>query len=193
MCHIWSRSVQRFGIFPTFLNLWPPNPLPNAPWGLEPVNLFSLCPFPDESAYRCRIWSRSVQRFGIFTRTFLNLRPLNPLPNAPWGLEPVNLFSLCPFPDESAYVCRIWSRSVQLFGIFPTFLNLWPPNPLQMPLDVSRGYLLLTYIHSEMNLHTYAKFGPDRSSGLESFLDLWFVLPQKPPKMPPGLSWGKFF
>ena len=47
-----------------------------------------------------------------------------------------------------------------------------PLMSIQMPLDVSRGYFFLTYIHSEMNLHTYAKFGPDRSSGLESFLDL---------------------
>ena len=32
--------------------------------------------------------------------------------------------------DGYAYVCQIYSQSVQLFGIFPTFLNLWHPNTL---------------------------------------------------------------
>ena len=36
----------------------------------------------------------------------------------------VIFFNLHPFPDESAYVCQIGSRSVRLFGNFPTFLNL---------------------------------------------------------------------
>ena len=39
-------------------------------------------------------------------------------------------FSSCPFPYEYAYVCQIWSRSVQMFGIFPTYVYVCPPNPL---------------------------------------------------------------
>ena len=35
-----------FDIFPWLLNLWPPNPPPN----VEGQIVFSLCPFPDESA-----------------------------------------------------------------------------------------------------------------------------------------------
>ena len=85
-------------------------------------------------------------------------------------------------------MCQIWSRSVQRFGIFPTFLNLWPPNPLQMPLDVSRGYFFLTYIHSQMNLHMCAKFGPDRSSCLGSILNFWICDPLTPSQMPLGVS-----
>ena len=54
------------------------------------------------------------------------------------------MFSSCPFPDEYSYVCQILSRSVQLFGIFPTFLNLRPPDLLQMPLG-ARGVNFLAY------------------------------------------------
>ena len=109
-----------------------------------------------------------------------------PSPPCPVGSWVVNC--LCPFPDESAYMCQIWSRSVQRFGIFPTFLNLWPPNPLQMPLDVSRGYFFLTYIHSQMNLHMCAKFGPDRSSCLGSILHFLICDPLTPSQMPLGVS-----
>ena len=41
-------------------------------------------------------------------------------PNIPLGLDRLILFSLCPFPDESAYVCQIWSRSVQWFSTGPS-------------------------------------------------------------------------
>ena len=51
--------------------------------------------------------------------------PLTPCPSGTKGL----IFSSCPFPDESVYVCQIWSRSVQWFGSFLRFMNLWPPNP----------------------------------------------------------------
>ena len=60
---MWSRSVQLFGIFPTFLYVWPHNPL-QIPSGFEKLILFSRCPFPDEPAYVCQIWSRSVQWFA---------------------------------------------------------------------------------------------------------------------------------
>ena len=45
------------------------------------------------------------------------------------GARWVNYVSLFPFPDESVYVCQVWSRSVQGFGSFPRFINLLPPIP----------------------------------------------------------------
>ena len=42
---------------------WPPNPLQKT-LGARYVNLFSRCPFPDESACVCQIWSRLVQWFA---------------------------------------------------------------------------------------------------------------------------------
>ena len=52
-----------FGIFPTFVNVWRPKPL-QIPPGARHVKRFSRCPFPDESAYVCQIWSRLVQWFA---------------------------------------------------------------------------------------------------------------------------------
>ena len=142
-----------------------PYPFPNAPWGLEPINLFSLCPFPDESAYVCRIWSRSVQLFGIFP-TFLNFWPPT---NAPWCLEGLLFFNLHQFRDESAYVCQIWSRSVQWFGIFPRFVTFLPHKPPKMPPGLSWGQFFLGRNHSQIYPHMRAKFGHDRSSRLAAY------------------------
>ena len=75
------------------------------------------------------------------------------------------MFSSCPFPDEYAYVCQIWSRSVQLFGIFAILLYVWPLTPSKYPLGIQR-LILLADVHSQMNLHMCVKFGPDRSSAL---------------------------
>ncbi len=61
--------------------------------------------------------------------TFWICDPLKPPPNAPWDIEGRIVFSLCPFPDESADVYQIWYQSVQLFDSFPRLLNLWPPKP----------------------------------------------------------------
>ena len=94
--------------------------------------------------------------------------PLTPMPLVYKGL----MFSSCPFPDEYAYVSQICSRSVQLFGFFATFWNVWPPDPLQMPLG-ALWVNCLAYVHSMVNMYTCAKFlYPDRSSGLTVFPDL---------------------
>ena len=59
------------------------------------------------------------------------------------GLEGLFVFSLCPFPCESADVYQIWCQSVQPFGrleIFQTFEFFTPkPPPPPMPPGVSRG------------------------------------------------------
>ena len=78
-----------------------------------------------------------------------------------------------------AYVSQICSRSVQLFGFIPTFWHLWPPDPLQIPLG-ARGFNVLAYAHSLVNLYTCAKFDPDRSSGLEAIPDLLIDDPLTP-------------
>ena len=88
-------------------------------------------------------------------------------------------------------VCQIWSRSVQLFGIYPTFLNVWPLTPSQMPLGVSSPLICLAYVHSQMNLHTCAEFGSDRSSCLPYFLHFWIcdpLIPYKCPLMSRGVT-----
>ena len=110
----------------------------------------------------------------------------------PWGIVVRNVFSLCPFPDESTEVYQIWCQSVQPFDSFPRLFNLWPPNPPpNMPPGVLRGDLYLAYAHSQMNLQTRTKVGANRSSRLTAYPDLWMFNPLKPPSAPLCLS-GQF-
>ena len=107
---------------------------------------------------------QSVQPFDSFPR-LLNLWPPYP-PNVPWGIEGRLVFSLCPFPDESADVNQGWCQ----LDWFPRLLNCRrPKSPL-----VYLGAICLVYIHSHMNLHLCAKFGANRPSHLVAFHE--FVL-----------------
>ena len=126
----WCQSVQPFDSFSRLLNLWPPKTPPNAPWDIEGRIVFSLCPFPDESADVYQIWCQSIQLCVSFSR-LLNWWPLK----TPWGIEGRIVFSLCQFPDESADFNQIWCQSVQPFDSFPKHLNLWSPRtPPELPL-----------------------------------------------------------
>ena len=51
--------------------------------------------------------------------------PLTPSPprNARWGIDGRLVFSLCPFPDESADVNQSWCQSVQPFDSFCILLT----------------------------------------------------------------------
>ena len=79
--------------------------------------------------------------------------PLTPSPN----VEGRIVFSLCPFPDESADVYQMWCQSVQPFASFPRLLNVWPPKPPppDMPPWVLKGDLYLAYENSQMNPQTW--------------------------------------
>ena len=55
----------------------------------------------------------------IFSTCLLYVWPPNPL-QIPRGAREVNFFSRFPFPDQSAYVCQIWPRSVQWFATGPS-------------------------------------------------------------------------
>ena len=116
--------------------------------------------------------------------------PTPPLPNAPRGLE--RLISLASYvhshADGSAYVCQICSWSVQLFGIFPTFFNVWPPIPLQMPLGV-RGVNLLAYVHSQ-NESAYVCLIWFQSDQLFGIIPIFFNLWPPNPPMPLRVSRG---
>ena len=143
-----------------------PNPHQIPLWARE-INVFTRYLFPDEFAYVCQIWSRSVQWFGSVLIS-MNWWPPNP------HARRVSMGYFC-LPHlhfqmnmhRPVYVCKSWSRSVQLFGIFPTFLNLWPPWPPPNASWGSRGKFCLAIVHSRMHMHTCVKFGPDRSSGLQ--------------------------
>ena len=119
--------------FPSLLNCWSHKTTHNAALGYRGANCLSLCPFPDESTDVYQIWYQSVQPFDSFPRVWM-CDPLTPPPPPPprhatWGIEGWLVFSLCPFPDESADVNQSWCQSAQPFDSFPWLLNVWPPKP----------------------------------------------------------------
>ena len=184
MCTIYSQSVQPFDSFPILFNWWHPTPPPkrNAPWGIGRRLVFSLCPFPDESADVNQSWCQSVQLFDSFPR-LLNLWP----PKIPWGIEGRIVFSLGPFPDESADLNQIWCQSVQPFYSFPK--HLWPPKKPRNARGVLGCELYLAYVHSQTNPPTCTKFGANQCNCLTASKNFWIGDPLSPP-IPPGVSKG---
>ena len=132
----------------------------------------------------CHICSRLVQLFVFFPSFFLICDP--PHYKCPLGLEGLIVFSLCPFTGEFIYVRQILSRSFLLFGSFPRFMNWRTPN--LSCLSVMKGLFVLAHVHSQMNMHMCAKFGPDRSSCLASFPHFCMCEPLTPSKYPLWLS-----
>ena len=144
--------------------------------------VFSLCPFPDESADVHQIWCQSVQPFWI----------CDPLPlNDPGGIDGRLGFSLCPFPVESADVNQSWCQSVWPFDSFHRLLNVWPLNPPSSAPCVWTGNLF-GYIHSHMDLQMCAKFDANWSSRLTT-QDFWNWYTLTPPQMPPGVLRGDLY
>ena len=110
------------------------------------------------------------------------------LPRTPWGIEGRIVFSLCPFPDESADVYQIRCQPVQPFDSFPRFCDpLLPPNAPW----VLRGDLYLAYVHSQMNPQTWTKVGANRTASPYCF-NCWPTTPPSAP-VPPCVSRGNLF
>ena len=120
----------------------------------------------------------------------LNLWHHKPPWNAPWGIEGRIIFSLCPFPDESADVYQMWCQSVQPFYRFPRILNWWPPNPPGMPSGVLRCELYLAYVHSQTNPQTCTNCCAIQCSRLTASPDFWICDPLTPPPPPPHCILG---
>ena len=173
VCQICSQSVKLFVVLPTFLNLWSLIPS-KFPLGLD-VLIYLAYVHALVNMYTCaKCGPDRSSGLEAFPDSWID-DPLTPMP---LGYQRVHLSS-CPFPHECAYVWQSCFRSVQLFGLFPTFLKLRPLTPLGL-----EGVLVIAYVHSLMNLHTWVKFCPDRSCGLEAFPDLWIDDPLTP--MPLG-------
>ena len=115
--------------------------------------VFSLCPFPDESAGMYHIWCQSVQPFGRLSRC-LNFWPPKTSQMPPWYLEELIVFSLCPFPDESTHVCQIWCQLVNPFGSYSRFWLFWPPKtPLMPPRSDGHIFYLAHSSSSFLSFH----------------------------------------
>ena len=135
----WCQSVQPFDSFPRILNVWPPNPPP--PKCLL-VSRGAIC-----LAYiHSQMDLQMCATFGGNRSSRLTASPdfwicdtLTP-PKC-HIIEGRLVFSLCPFPNESADVSQSWCQS----GSFPRLLNCWPPKIPQVPPFVSRGKLFGVY------------------------------------------------
>ncbi len=113
--HFFSAEIMAF--LKLLITFWPPKPQNYSP-GIEGLFIFSLCPFPYESA--------DVYQIGRFSR-LLNFWPLKPPQNAPWCIEGLIVFSLF----HSADVYQIRSSCLVDFLDFCIF---YPLNPPQFPL-----------------------------------------------------------
>ena len=125
------QSVQPFDRLPRLLNVWLPNPPRNAPWGIvgEFYSAYVYSQTNPPKGTKCG--ANRCSRLTAYPVFWMG----DPLThgNAPWGIEGRIVFSLCPFPDESADVYQIWCKSVQPFDSFPILLNIWPPKTPQVP------------------------------------------------------------
>ena len=106
----------------------------------------------------CNIWklaelrgfardSRSIIIVYVYLWQFSHNSICDPQPshNVPRGIEGLILLTSYAnsHADGSAYVCQIWSRSVQGFDSFPRFKNWWPPNS-PCPSGM-KGLLFISY------------------------------------------------
>ena len=145
MCKIDSQSDQPFDHnFPVFWIVDPIKPHTMPPWGVMGLIVWAYV-HSQMNPDMYQIWCQSVQPFESFP-DFWMCDPLTPPPqHTPWGIDGWLVFSLCPFPDESADVNQSWCQSVQPFDSFPWLLNVWPPKKPQVPPCVSKGNLFGVY------------------------------------------------
>ena len=101
------------------------------------------------------------------------------------------VFSLCPFPDVSIYVYRIWCQSVHPFCSFPILEFVTPYNPRNEPCG-NEWRNVFSYVHSQTNPQTCTTFGANRSSRLTASQDFWTCDPLKP-QVFPCVSKGNLF
>ncbi len=118
---IGSKRSSRVADFPD-LNLWPPKTLRNAPCDIEGRVVFSYV----HSQTNPQIW-RHCTKFG--SNRSNSLRASQDI----WICDPQNpqndllcivgrlVFSLCPFPDESADANHSWCQSVSRLTASPDF------------------------------------------------------------------------
>ena len=150
------------------------------------ANLFNLCPFPDSPAlYVQNLFAIGPAVWPHFPGLWM-VEPLNPPPNAAVGYRGANCFSICPFPDESTDVYRIWCLSVHPFDSFPRLKFVTRKKTRNAPCDIGKRIIFI-YVHSQTNPQTCTKFGANLSSHLTASPDIWICDPLTPP---PQCPWG---
>ena len=125
---------------PRLLNLWPPKSPRNAPWGNEGRLVFSLCPFPDESADVNQSWPMPIGPAVWQLPQTLNVWPHKPPPpSAPLRLEGQFVWRIsiprwiCTYvPNLVPISPAVW----QLPNIFWICDPINPPPPPKCPWGI---------------------------------------------------------
>ena len=141
--------------------------------------VFSICPFPDESADVNPGWCQSVQPFDSFSR-LLNVWPLKP-PSTPLCLEGQFVWRISIPRWICTYVPNVVPIGPAVWQLQHSFEFVTP----KIPPAILRDELYLAYVHSQTNPQTCTKFGANQSSCLTAspYCD--------PPKTPWGIE-GRF-
>ena len=132
---VGANRSSRFKASPDFGMFYPLKP-PSSPL----VSRMAICLayiHSQMNLHMCATFGANRSSRLTASQDFWICDTLTPPPQAPWGIEWRLVFSLCPFPDESADVkkCRCQSDS------FPRLLNCWPPKTPQVPTLCLEGHL----------------------------------------------------
>ena len=117
-----ANRSNRLTAFPD-LDLWPLKTPRNAPCGIEGRILFSYV-HSQTNPQTCTKFGDNRSSSLTASRDIWICDPLKPPQNAPWGIVGRLVFSICPFPDESADVNQSWCQLVQPFDSFSGLLNV---------------------------------------------------------------------
>ena len=131
MCKTDSQSDQPFDHnFPVFWIVDPIKPPTMPPWGIVGLIVWAYI-HSQMNLHMCTKFDANRTSRLTSSPDFLICDSLTPPPN----VEGRIVFSLCPFPDESADVYQIWCQSGQSLDSLPILLDLWPlKTPRNAPL-----------------------------------------------------------
>ena len=132
--------MQPFDSFPRLLNLWPPTP-PQMPPGVLRGDLELACVHSQMDLQMCAKFGANRSSRLTASQDFWICDTLTPPPNATWGIEGRLVFSLCPFPDESADVNQSWCQSDRQDFWIVDLLKPPPPSAPPPPLCVNGQFV----------------------------------------------------
>ena len=103
-----------------------------------------------------------------------------------WGIVGRIVFWLCPFPDESTDVYRIWCQSVHPFGSFPRLKFVTPEIPRNAPCGIEGELYLAMSIPRRIRMY---QIWCQSVEPFDSFPRHLHLSPPKTPTMPPRALW----
>ena len=118
---------------------------------------------------------------------FCIVDPLKPSKMPPWCIVGRIVFSLCPFPEESTNVYRIWCQLVYPFGSSPRLKFVTPQN---VPWDIVWRFAFSLYPFESADVNQSWCQSVQPFDSFSRLLSLW---PPKTPKCPTCVLKGNFW